>query len=671
VSKDSANYRADIDGLRAVAVLAVLFYHADLHWMSGGYVGVDIFFVISGYLITSILKREIEQKRFTLAGFYERRFRRLLPALFVVVTATFVAGLILLHPRDLLDLGQSVIATALFSSNILFNLESGYFDGPALFKPLLHTWSLGVEEQYYIVFPLILIGLARFSAKAMNIGIVGLFVISLVMCIAFTANSPSASFYLLHTRAWELLAGSILAIGVLPVMRHKALLEAMALLGVVLICIAFFSFDKYTVFPGSAALVPVIGACLIICSGERQVVGSVVATATIVSRCLGLRPIVFVGLISYSLYLWHWPLLVYANYLVIGPLSAVQTIVVMFAVLVLSFATWRFVETPFRYKALLPQRRSMLSGAAAISVIMAVVGLTVVFGNGLPQRYGYSSHIASDEAVRWKHWGVCQTQMNLRLTTQLGPCRLGNESGDVSFFVWGDSHARSIAPAVHAYASQMTGSGEIATRGGCPPLLDVYRPGIEACAEFNDKVLEYVLSKPDIQTVVLSARWSLAYTGTRYKEELGNSVKLVERQLLSTNNSNSNVTNNAEVFKIGLERSVATLTDAGKRIVIINQVPEIGYDLPSIHFVANVLSPGAEQKIAPTLDEYRVRNGEVTQILNALAEDYGVSVVSPQSHLCSSGACRITAEGKPLYLDDNHLSILGSRALSDMFEGYL
>ena len=335
-------YRADIDGIRAVAVLAVIFYHADVKFFSGGYIGVDIFFVISGYLITTILLRELDENEFSLARFYERRIRRIFPALFAFMTVTLVVSSIFFDANEFQEFSKSLIATTLFSSNILFWTQSGYFEGPSELKPLLHTWSLAVEEQFYIFFPLLLALLARYVRPRLAPALAGITLISFAINIYGLNHDPSGAFYLAHMRVWELLMGSILATRIIPTKINLHTRNLLGLIGLGMISVPVFLYTIDTPFPGAAAIIPTFGTVLIIYSGDES--------KTFIGRILGFWPIVFIGQISYSLYRWHWPLIVFARYYAIIELKAHETAGVLLAIFILSSLSWRFIETPFRKK---------------------------------------------------------------------------------------------------------------------------------------------------------------------------------------------------------------------------------------------------------------------------------------------------------------------------------
>ncbi len=331
--------RADIDGLRALAVVPVVLYHFHVAPFGGGYVGVDVFFVISGFLITGLIHAEMRSGEYSLAAFYERRARRILPALFAVVAAAAVAALFLLFPADLRRFGESVAATALFVSNFDFWQQSGYFDAGAEAKPLLHTWSLAVEEQFYLLFPLLL-GLFRSAGRRGLLLLAGgLALASFGFGLWAVRAYPAMAFYLAPARVWELMLGAILALAEVP-RPPRWIAEALSLLGLALLAVAVFAFSPDTPMPGANALLPCLGAALLIYANG--------AGDTLAARGLSLRPMVFAGLISYSLYLWHWPVFVFARYLRVAPLGAAETLALIALSVGLAVLSWRFVERPFR-----------------------------------------------------------------------------------------------------------------------------------------------------------------------------------------------------------------------------------------------------------------------------------------------------------------------------------
>lgn len=367
-------YRPEIDGLRAIAVAAVILFHAGLPGFSGGFIGVDVFFVISGFLITSIVLAELQRGDFSLAKFYERRARRLLPALYVVVLFSIPIAWATMLPDPLENFGQSIVATIFFGNNVLLYLTSGYWDLQSEFKPLMHTWSLGVEEQFYLIFPLLLVLLWKYNKKAVSSVILVLAMSSLTFSILTAEGDPDANFYLLFTRLWELLAGSICAILMKKFeIPPNSIASAIGVLG---IFASIALFDSNTPFPGPWALVPIVGTMAVLLFGQNN---------HPVVRLLKARPLVGLGLISYSAYLWHQPLLAFARVSSREQPDLALKIGIVVATLLLAYLSWRFVEMPFRKKDAVGTQK-FIAGSAVSALVLASVGLYFHQSNGVPNR---------------------------------------------------------------------------------------------------------------------------------------------------------------------------------------------------------------------------------------------------------------------------------------------
>jgi len=357
-------HRADIDGLRAVAVIAVLLFHADIG-CSGGYVGVDVFFVISGFLITGLILKDLNRDRFSIVEFWERRVRRILPALALVVFSTLIAGWFLLLGRDFEALGKSVVAQVMLLSNVYFWRGSGYFARIGQDTPLLHTWSLAVEEQFYLLFPLLLIALRRLSPKALIPAILLFSGASFSLSVYWSYHNPNANFYLLPTRAWELLMGAFLAAYSARRASKRWLAEILSWSGLFAILWSIFQYSPDTRFPGAAALLPCVGTAFLIQSNRDSL--------TSVGTFLATRPVVFVGLISYSLYLWHWPVLVFAEYWTIERLPLVHRVLLLLGSIGLAALSWKFVETPFRQRTVFKTRPQVFAFASISAAFLLLL----------------------------------------------------------------------------------------------------------------------------------------------------------------------------------------------------------------------------------------------------------------------------------------------------------
>lgn len=636
-------YRADIDGLRALAVLPVMLFHAGVSSFAGGFVGVDVFFVVSGFLITSILVRDIDAGSFSLSRFYERRVRRLFPALFLVVAVSIPVALVILAPEDLENFGQSVIATGTFSSNFLFYFEDGYFEGPADLKPLLHTWSLAIEEQYYLLFPLLLVGLQR-RGWGYGKALVSLAVVSFVICLWSAKYAPSAGFYLLPGRFWELMLGAMLALYGHRY-RLSALLSAVvAMLGLAMIGYAILRFDDHTPFPGWAALLPCFGTVLVIVAGGQ---------ANPLSRVLGSRALAGIGLISYSLYLWHFPLIVFTRHLLVRPFTRWEVVALMVASFVLALLTWRFIERPFRgpHQSV---NRSTLIRVACLTVAGAIAfGLFTDFTDGAPARMSPRAQVYL-EGLEDRDTACLRKQQG---------CFIGDEKLNPRYFVWGDSHASAMVP-VFRRLSRETGIAGIASlRGGCLPMLGfrVVLVIAESCVRHNQRSLDALLSS-DIRTVFLAARWTLFVEQSVYGHESGSAPILLDDPTPVLHASNQ------EVVRRALQRTLETLRKAGKNVVLIGPVPEVGWHVP--HTLAQRARFGGwldQSALQPTYSEVIARNHTTIELLMELSSAYQSKLLLPHEVFCSrKTGCDVVSDGKVLYYDTDHLTIAGALKLTEM-----
>lgn len=502
-------YRADIDGLRALAVLPVVFYHAGVSLFSGGYVGVDVFFVISGYLVGTILFTEIDAGIFSLAAFYERRARRILPAFLVCLAVTLTAGFVLLLPDDAIALGWSGVASLVFASNVWFYAQSeSYFDAPAETKPLLHTWSLGVEEQFYIVFPLMLMVLARISrssgreAGIRAICICILIAASLGLSAWGTIYRPNGTFYLLPTRFWELLVGAMLALPLWHIALPRRAAEALAAIGVASILSPVFAYGPATSYPGLAALPPVLGAALVIFVGRN-------AVPTCTARWLGAPPLRRVGLASYSLYLWHWPLLAFSRARFGSEPGVAIRASCVIAALALALLSWRFIEQPFRERrGLIPKRRLLPLYLCGIGF-----GLTLALGlallAGIPQRLPASVRaLAQEQGLRDPLQSKCFDAP--KVVRSQAFCLRGAHGTPPSFLMVGDSHGEAIAGGVFRAAETAGVAGLQITQSGWRPTGAWRRTGWEREYAGKQPQLVAALAHPAIRTVVIGIYWSSA-----------------------------------------------------------------------------------------------------------------------------------------------------------------
>lgn len=565
------SYRPDIDGLRALAILPVMFFHAGFPGVSGGFIGVDVFFVISGFLITSILLREIDVGCFSILNFYDRRIRRIFPALFGTLLLTSLLAWFFLYPDELTIYGEALTATTFFLSNVYFWQEADYFARAAESRPLLHTWSLAVEEQYYIFFPLFLALVSRQGRNSAFICTAAFLVLSFLISVWGIHTKPVATFYLLPTRAWELLIGSLLAFRRLEPPQSPTLKTLLSALGLTLILAPVFAYTPATPFPGLAALAPCLGSALLIFVGSE--------TSTPINKLLASRLLVGIGLISYSLYLFHWPVLVFARYaLSVGHLSALQSTSAIAITFLLAFLSWRYIERPFRQRDTITQSR-IFKLAGLTMALALVVGATGILTKGIPGRLS-DDVLALVGAEHDKHDRARKCLNSPPRKVELeNNCRIGaSESGNPTFALWGDSHAASFLPALEEVALNNGTKGIFFGKSSCPPLSGVTRADLGAtksCPQWSDEVLKTLQANESIQIVYLVGRWGQYAEGDRYENESGAPTFI--RDDTSTETSRKE---NKAVLARALERTVSALQAFQKEVVLVGPTPEIGINVP-------------------------------------------------------------------------------------------
>jgi len=630
----SIKYRPDIDGLRSVAVLGVVFYHAGLGF-PGGFVGVDVFFVISGYLITSLIQKELQSECFSMVNFWARRARRILPALAAMVAAVLVCGWFLMLPADFETLGKQTLALIFFSSNIKFWMESGYFDSLASEKPLLHTWSLSVEEQFYLVIPILFGLLYKIRRSGLVVPVLGgVCLASFALSIFWVEHQREAAFYLLPARAWELGVGSLIAFCV-PVSRAWVR-SGMAWLGLLGILCPFFFYSSQTSFPGLAALPPVAGAALLIWSGMGIEINS---ETPFINRVLSVRPFVWIGLISYSLYLWHWPLFAFTKYFSMTPPSTLVNCVLLAASFLLAWLSYRFVEKPFRSRETIRSRGQVfwLSGAAASVLLLAALGLWA--GKGYPQRLPADAVKFAEGKNDWSTEFGGDTRLE-DIPDRLA--QLGAKEAPVAVFVWGDSHAMAVLPVLDSVCKELNLGAVVAKSSSTAPVVGwaskYLRQGDETIA-YNQAVLNAVkkLAKDGtLKTIILAARWS-GYSNGQDAE-----------------------------FNKALKNTIAQLTTYGCNIVILREVPNFGFEPPKALALARMQGKELDS-FSVTLQDYEERFAPHSQNLNLLTRE-NLEVINPGIIFANpEGLIFPFDDGGVLYRDSHHLSKRGSMKLKEEF----
>ncbi len=635
-------YRRDIDGLRALAVLPIVLYHAKFSTFSGGFVGVDIFFVISGFLITSIIVRQIEKQEFSLVGFYERRARRILPALIVVLLATMGAAAWLLMPDEYIDLGLSALAAVLFVPNIFYWASTGYFAIEAEATPLLHTWSLGLEEQFYLLYPILLVLLyKKFGKRHVMAILFSLAAVSFVLNVYLVSFKAAFTFYMLPTRAWQLLLGSLMAFEWVPPPETKLGRNLASGTGLLLIIGTIFLLDEAAVFPGVNALAPSLGAALIIYAGMRDEGGWV-------SRVLASPLPVAVGLISYSLYLWHWPVVVYVNMLEPPWFSGYLVLAMSLG---LSVVSYFLVEQPFRKKRLAPSAAQMFVAAGVGGALVALFAVGIHLSNGLAFRLSDEVKNAAREENYLHDDRPCHF---IKTATILNKeyCVFGAEDVTPQYAIIGDSHGDALRPALEKAAAVEGVSMIQLTNPGCEPLRGVFKPKARKCLEFIDAAIDAVLENPTIETVFLASYWKVPYHGHSYRHK--NYVILDSESVRST------IKDNPMVFMRGLARTVDDLLAAGKRVVILGDPPDLGFNPRAAYarrlHLGLTLPPRFEVAADPGI-------GEILRQFAASHPSDGVRYVDLVDAVCPGGVCNPIRDNELLYRDGDHLSRHGAELL--------
>jgi peptidoglycan/LPS O-acetylase OafA/YrhL len=508
LSSSALRYRPDIDGLRAIAVMLVVNFHAFPEAMPGGFIGVDIFFVISGFLITGIIARELEQKSFSLLGFYNRRIRRIFPALIVVLCATLVLGWLWMLPSAYTQLSSDVFASAAFLSNIALLLQSGYFDVESARKPLLHLWSLGIEEQFYLLWPLILMLATRLRLGILAVAAV-IAVASFALNVALIGSDPVATFYLPFTRAWELLAGAALACGWSRIDPTGRASNLRAFVGLLLIATAVILLDTKSAFPGWWALLPVTGGALLLSA----------PAAWICRTLLTSRPLVWIGLISYPLYLWHWPLLVFFGIIKFSPLTLLERELIVGLSFVLSWLTYWFVEKPFRFSRPVPLKIAALCTGM---LLVAAAGGVIVEGHGFDFRLPPEIRAMANVPTQSAQWRVHQCLLDLSHEMSFADSCVDRDRRPL-ILVWGDSTAGALLPGLRkAQESRGFGIAQF-TSSSCVPALNTDVAGVPNCRAINDRVLSLARElRPDV--VLLHSTWD------RYLDGVAATVATLKQQ---------------------------------------------------------------------------------------------------------------------------------------------
>jgi len=614
----SIRYRPDVDGLRAVAVVLVLARHFETQ-ATGGYVGVDVFFVISGYLISATILAEMESGRFTISGFYERRVRRIFPAMLVMMLVVTALAYHYLLPLEVVAYAKSLLAALLSGSNFLFWHQGGYFDQEGL-KPLLHTWSLGVEEQFYILFPVFLVSIRRWLPRRMRAAVLGTATASFIAAWVTVASHPDAAFFFAPLRAWEFLMGTIVSQGYVPTLDGAVRRNLASGTGLLLILAAGWTYSSQTEFPGLAAVPPCLGAALILAAGETG--------SSVVGRVLAWRPVAFLGLISYSVYLWHWPLLVFqqAGGLVMHRTSLNRPLKFELALLsiMLGALSWRFVEQPFRKRGTRPGPRRLFAITGLTSLLLAILATGMLWARGMPGRLPpdaqkVASYIGYDTSSAFRVGTCFVTPEDSFADFRPGEC-LGQGTGKRPILLAGDSHAAMLWTGLSTVFSdrdvmQVTGSD-------CAPLVTSARAD-RNCKQMMRFLYGDYLLHHQVGALLLEARWRAIDL-----QDLGATIEYVRAR--------------------------------GITVVVVG--PAIEYDQAEPRVVAFALRDGSVNTIAAhQMPAPRALDREMGELARSR---WHVPYISIYDDLCRP-TCPVFAQASvPLLFDGSHMTAEGSVLLA-------
>jgi len=646
-------YRAEIDGLRALAVMPVILFHAGFQWFSGGFIGVDVFFVISGYLITTIIISEMAEEKFSIVNFYERRVRRILPALFFVLAiCTPVAGLLML-PRELAGFGESLVTVPLFVSNFMFWLDSGYFAQGQASNPLLHTWSLAVEEQFYLFFPVMLLLTWRFGVAKLVLLLALIFLLSFGIAnwatfFGWHQKISSAAFFLIPARAWELLTGSFLSIYLTfqakPFEGLRS--ELFSAAGLALLLISIFFFDQTTPFPSVYTLLPVMGTAFLILSGGESVVLKMLRTPVLVG----------VGLISYSAYLWHQPILAFSHILNVPSLTSIKIILIALS-LGLAYLTWKYVEAPFRNRSNISQKKIFQYSLSA-SITLVLLGLVLSSSDGIESRSpGYAR---LSDLTNWPlHFNRTEDCQKRYGAAQY--CIQSNGQFEPTHLLLGDSHANHFFFGLKSLVHSEKGANLLMTgAGGCPPLVDIdmgytYVHGTDLkCYERTSEMYKELTKNYKVSDIFLGFDDSGLFDYRMKPVDIRGEIEFE--------------TDRYEAVKLAVQRTVGEWSKNGARVWIIEDVPDVDWRrFERCVFAIDSLAPCAENLVlkpqsydyARMLDDLEAQGYFILRTLNALVDSS--LVTDDESRLFFRDATHLTSYGSE--------KIFESRSLRREIEG--
>ena len=664
-------YHPHIDGLRCLAVLPVFLYHLQMSLCPAGFLGVDVFFVISGYLICGGILRDLQAGKFSMRAFYFRRIRRIFPAYFAVVVGVLLMGVAVYHWARLVPLAQTALFSALFSSNLYFWLDMGYFQPNAHANALLNLWSLGVEEQFYIIIPLALLVIWKIRRALVVPVLLVAGVGSLALCVWLGHKGQSTTaFYILPTRGWELLAGALLAAA--PAVKKSAQSKGLAALGLALVVLSFWSFSTaksftwggtkveiilpllghfgVSPFPGWVNLPVILGSLLLLRHGDAGLVG----------RLLGARPLVGVGKISYSLYLWHWPVIVFARYLNYEHQGVLASVLIVVLSFLFAWLSWRWIEMPVRLSPGFTARRAFVFAGAGVAMLVAACALligTQGFRERLHQRANAFAFPPRPFLPNLEKLAPRPPEFQPPPLPALDARyvrTLGRTGAPPTFCLVGDSHAEALAPGLDAVAAEQG-------RAGLYVAFKMHPYVHEGSASQEQRLLDWVAAHPDVQDVYLVARWVHHFRILEGLPKLGDKGR-VEPVMLPPAN--------ARTLEEDLRRTAQWFVRHGKRVLVFTTVPEYGYAPVDIVARSQIVPLHYPVEISRT--DYQSRQGAILGVLGRLEKEGLFTVIPLHAGLfAGEGSVFMSADGKAFYSDGDHLTPDGARRAAEAVAPWL
>lgn len=647
--KPAIKYRPDIDGLRAIAIISVIIFHF-CNLLPSGYIGVDIFFVISGFLITKIILQENESGHFSFVNFYARRILRIFPALFLMLTVSFIFAALILNTKDMIWFSRSMHYSSLQISNFFFQRTVNYFDANEGFEPLVHTWSLAVEEQFYLLMPAIIIFLLRFKNKK-NASFYGIIVLSLISLIAsqiLVFANQKIAFYSLLSRFWELGIGCLLAFDKIKISSDK-INKSLSLFGLALILFSAFALN-YSYFPGFLAMIPCLGAALIILTGKN--------TNTFAAKLLSGRFFVFIGQISYSLYLWHLPLLaLYKKHQANSDLSLVENFILIIVLIAISIASWKLVELPFRkkYASFLSRKydgkikfQHPFLAATICILLLAAISTISQKTNGFNFRLAKSDLLNNSNLDQYAEFGKkCGIGKNSAPFPNIDECVIGKNQKNYEVVVFGDSHAGHYSSAVSNWAEKHDLSTMSFYLFLCPPIIsDENVLANQKCQDYRAQIKQILQNKSHIKYVFIAGRWNDISDPILFKKQIADTINF--------------------------------LSSLDKKIIVMGSIPDTrlaGAKTTPLECVENKLTP--IQKFLPTKDQNCSslpisafkKQFEYAKIIKDVTKKYqNVTYFDPFQYLCDNQNCYFIKDKKLLYADKDHLNINGSEYIKNFIK---